>query len=142
MYTIPSPAITDCLTVRFGFYTQLVENKDGYTQSQLCEMLSLSKQTVNSALKNLETAGYIRLEPVTGNQKSKRILLTDAGSRFAAKTTDNAVLMELRVFDQFSAKEQAMLFQLLTAYVKQLGKEAQTILSQPVIEGLDEHYND
>lgn len=50
--------------------------------------------------------------------------------------------MELRVFDQFSAKEQAMLFQLLTAYVKQLGKEAQTILSQPVIEGLDEHYND
>lgn len=68
--------------------------------------------------------------------------MTDAGSRFAAKTTDNAVLMELRVFDQFSAKEQAMLFQLLTAYVKQLGKEAQTILSQPVIEGLDEHYND
>lgn len=131
--------LSDCA---FWILYTIRENKDGYTQSQLCEMLSLSKQTVNSALKNLETAGYIRLEPVTGNQKSKRILLTDAGSRFAAKTTDNAVLMELRVFDQFSAKEQAMLFQLLTAYVKQLGKEAQTILSQPVIEGLDEHYND
>lgn len=43
--------LSDCA---FWILYTIRENKDGYTQSQLCEMLSLSKQTVNSALKTLK----------------------------------------------------------------------------------------
>ena len=42
----------------------------------MSEQLSLPKQTVNSALKNLEEGGYLRLESAPNNRKSKEIRLT------------------------------------------------------------------
>lgn len=123
--------LSDC--AMWIIYT-LRETGGGCTQSRLCEILSMSKQTVNSALKSLEAAGHLRLMPVAGNQKSKQICLTARGKRFAASTTDNIAEMELRAFERFSAGEQAMLFRLLAAYVKQLEKEAGTLLERPVGE--------
>lgn len=131
--------LSDCA---FWILYTMTEAKDNYTQSRLCEMLSLSKQTVNSALKNLEAAGYIRLVSVTGNQKSKQILLTNTGNRFAEQTTNHVFAMEMQAFEQFSAEEQATFFRLLEAYVKQIEKGAQTLLKQPFTEGFDENYND
>ena len=46
------------------------------TQTQLGEMLSLPKQTVNSSLKKLMEAGYLRLKAADGNLKNKQILIT------------------------------------------------------------------
>ena len=50
---------------------------DGCTQSEICEMWSYPKQTVNTSLKNLERQGYITLLPLSGNRKSKQVTLTD-----------------------------------------------------------------
>lgn len=101
------------------------ETGTSYTQTQLCERLSLSKQTINSALKTLEKEGRIRLDSVAGNQKSKQVILTEEGRLFAEKTIDKVLSMELQVFEQFSAEEQAMLFRLLEVYVQQIVKAAQ-----------------
>ena len=55
-----------------------------YTQKEISEMLSSSKQTIHSALKTLEAAGYIKLEFSADNRKNKRIILTSSGKAFAA----------------------------------------------------------
>lgn len=120
--------LSDCA---FWILYTIRETDAPCTQSQLCETLSLSKQTIHSALKNLESAGYLKLLPVAGNQKSKQLALTPEGERFAAHTVDKIISMELSAFGCFSASEQALLFRLLAAYVKQLEKGAQAIFLQP-----------
>lgn len=131
--------LSDCA---FWILYTIKETKESCTQSEMSQLLSLSKQTVNSALKSLEAAGYIRLESEAGHQKKKQVLLTDAGNSLAQRTVEKVTQMELRAFEQFSAEEQVMLFRLLTAYVKQVGKEAQSEISKQRMEALYEHHND
>ena len=52
--------------------------------SEVVRMTGISKQTVNSAIRNMEKEGLIRLEPAT--LKTKNIILTDAGEALAEKT--------------------------------------------------------
>ena len=47
------------------------------TQSQISDQLFLSRQTLNSAFKQLRKKGLIRLEPYEDNQRSKQAFLTD-----------------------------------------------------------------
>lgn len=123
--------LSDCA---FWILYIIKETSTCYTQSQLCEMLSLSKQTINSALKNLEAIGYIELATIMGNQKSKQIQLTAKGQHFTHQTIDKVMAMELQTFAHFSAKEQNTLFHLLGTYVKQLEEKTQAILEQPTME--------
>lgn len=82
------------------------------TQTELCNTLYLSKQTVNSALKSLEADGYIRLECASGNRRSKNIHLTEAGLALAVRTVDNVFKMEERAFLRLSASERAAILSL------------------------------
>ena len=79
-------------------------------QKDICGQWTLSKQTVNSALKRLESQGLIILEPEAGNAKSKRILLTDKGDRFAEQHIDQVFELEQRVLHRMGeAAVEAML---------------------------------
>lgn len=55
------------------------------TQSQISERLFVSRQTLNSAFKQLRKKGLIRLEPYEENQRSKQSFLTDTGRAFVEK---------------------------------------------------------
>lgn len=118
---------SDCA---FWILYSLREREGCYTQSRLCAMLSLSKQTVNSALKSLESAGYIQLSPIAGNQKSKEVLLTQEGERLTQSTLDEVVRMEENALGQFSPEEQAMLFSLLSAHIRRLDEGARRIVNK------------
>lgn len=52
------------------------------TQSQISERLFISRQTLNSAFKQLRKKGLIRLEPYEENQRSKQSFLTETGRAF------------------------------------------------------------
>lgn len=52
------------------------------TQSQISERLLISRQTLNSAFKQLRKKGLIRLEPYEENQRSKQSFLTEEGKAF------------------------------------------------------------
>ena len=106
----------------------LRESEDIHTQRKICEQLSLSKQTVNSALKKLEVDGYIKLEALAGSQKNKQVLLTDAGLRFAEQTVDHILIMETNAFESFPIEERVVFLRLLKKYVIQLQNEAEKIL--------------
>ncbi|MBD5156617.1 MAG: winged helix DNA-binding protein [Butyrivibrio sp.] len=64
------------------------------TQSGLCGSLCLPKQTINSALKKLETEGYIELSRSDGNRRSKEITLTAEGERLCEDTVDRLIEVE------------------------------------------------
>ena len=50
------------------------------SQSQLCGELFLSKQTIHSALKQLEQGGFLQLENVPNNRKNKLVRVTSQGA--------------------------------------------------------------
>lgn len=61
------------------------EHKEAYTQKELCDLWFYSKQTVNSALKNLEGQNLIKLIPSPNNRKKKQIFLTPSGKELASE---------------------------------------------------------
>lgn len=56
------------------------------TQREISEQLSLSRQTLNSAFKQLIKKGLIRLEPLENDQRSKRAILTDEENALSRPT--------------------------------------------------------
>lgn len=67
------------------YWSLLLVYEGAATQSQISGQLFLSRQTLNSAFKQLRKKGLIRLEPFEENQRSKQAFLTDAGKLFVEK---------------------------------------------------------
>ncbi len=55
------------------------------TQSKISEKLSLSRQTLNSAFKQLIKKGLVYLKPYENDQRTKEAILTDKGIDFVEK---------------------------------------------------------
>ena len=62
--------LSDCA---FWLLYSIRDSEDTCRQKDLCGQWTMSKQTVNSALKGLEKQGFIVLEPDVDDGKSKRI---------------------------------------------------------------------
>ena len=96
----------------------LCENDTVYTQKQLCDAWHSPPQTINSALKGLEKRGIIRLEPVPGNHKNKRIVLTKRGKEIADQVVSPLIFAEQSVLKSMTEKERADLLSLTQKYVE------------------------
>ena len=82
------------------------------TQREISEQLSLSRQTLNSAFKQLIRKGLIQLAPFEHDQRSKRALLTQDGRRFVETTIARTRQLEEQAWQTLTAEEQATLIQL------------------------------
>ena len=85
------------------------------TQSELCKLLYEPKQTVNSALKKLETEGYLTLTQGS-DRRSKVITLTQKGSALAGRSADRVISAEEHAILSLSEAEQNMLISLFRKY--------------------------
>ena len=85
-------------------------------QSRLSDMLFISRQTLNSAFKQLRQKGLVRLEPYENDQRSKQIFLTDSGKRFVEENVLQMHRVEEKAWEQMSGAEQAMLTQLIRKF--------------------------
>ncbi len=81
------------------------------TQSQISGQLFLSRQTLNSAFKQLRKKGLVRLEPYEENQRSKQIFLTDAGRQFVEKHVLKMHQVEEEAWRQMKEEERVMLIE-------------------------------
>lgn len=104
-----SCGLSDCAL--WLLYTLRAEDTP-LTQTQLSETLSLSRQTVNSALKKLVEAGYLRLEAVNGNLKNKQVSITEAGDAYLHRTVDRVFSLEDAAVSRLTAEERAALLAL------------------------------
>lgn len=105
-------------------YYLLYVRPDGCTQSDICRMAALPKQTVNSAVVRARKAGHLDVSPNLADARSKTLVLTTEGRAFAepivtrlraaehAATrmfTDQQLDQALAVFDEFSAQIERLL---------------------------------
>ena len=81
----------------------IVELGCGCTQKDIAQMYYMSKQTINSSIKNLEKSGYIALKQDKGN--NKQIFLTTLGEKLAQEKIKPVIKIENDVFVQMSFDE-------------------------------------
>ena len=101
------------------------------SQSQLCGELFLSKQTIHSALKQLEQGGFLQLENVPNNRKNKLVRVTSQGEQLLCQVTDPVFAMEERAFLRLSPQQRQALLDLDEALLDAMRQESALILDPP-----------
>ena len=100
----------------------LREDDRSVTQSDICNMMYMPKQTVNSSLKKMEAEGYIEL-PSINDKRSKQVCLTEKGVDLANNTVDIIISKENNALSKMDKEEQALFINLFKKY-KDLLKES------------------
>lgn len=83
--------------------------------SDIILMSGASKQTVNSALRKLETEGIAYLKSF--EKKKKIVCLTDKGMQLAENTACKLIRIEDEIFNSWSDKEVNMYIELTNRYL-------------------------
>mgnify|MGYP005770057193 CR=1 FL=1 len=104
----------------------IVELGCGCTQKDIAQMYYMSKQTINSSIKNLEKSGYITLKQDKGN--NKQIFLTTLGEKLAQEKIKPVIKIENDVFAQMSFDESQKLLKLTRKYTDLLKEKTEVIL--------------
>lgn len=71
--------------------------------SDIYKNSGISKQTVNSAIRNLEAKNIVFLKPYNG--RSKMVALTEEGKEYAKETVAKLYEAEANAFESFSQEE-------------------------------------
>ncbi len=104
----------------------VVYDNDGtYALSSIVKTTGISKQTVNSSLRKLESDGLVYLEPAGG--RNKTVHLTEAGRKFAERTVKIVRDEENAVFDRWSEEERRIYFELTERYIEEIKKAAERL---------------
>lgn len=113
-------------TVFYVLYA-LVDRGSAYPQRELCEDWFYPPQTVNSALKTLETQGVVELVFSPGNRKNKEIHLTDKGRMLAKEIIEPFMEAERNAFSDLSEEERKALLGAVQKYIANLHTGIQMI---------------
>lgn len=81
----------------------LYDNDGRCLLSELVRCCGLSKQTVNSALRKLESEGILQLSPA--GARTKVVCLTDEGRAFSEKTVQRLIGLENELFSAWSPED-------------------------------------
>lgn len=116
----------------------LGEARGSMTQTKLCSALFLSKQTVNSALKKLESRGYLRMESMSGDRRNKLLSLTARGEELLRLAVEPTLSMEERAFLRLTPEERRTFLDPSHRYLNAIREEAEPLLAQPAPEEWEE----
>lgn len=94
--------------------------KDGCTQTEICECISVSKQTVNAAIKKFWKNGYIDLEDDDIDRRIKIIRFTEAGKQYAERIIAPAARAKYEAMAGLSDEQQAALVLMTELFAEQL----------------------
>lgn len=105
-------------------YWSLLSISEGITtQSEISEWLSMNRQTINSAFKQLIKKGLIHLETLESNQRVKKAILTTDGKKFVEKNIVKMYALEEKAWMSMTKEERCTLTKLTRKY-SNLVKEA------------------
>lgn len=89
---------------------------EGCLQSEICERLSTSKQTVSAIVKKFLKQGYVSLTESEMDRRNKIIRFTEAGLAYAAKIIPPAAKAENDAMAELSAGDIRQLVELTTRF--------------------------
>ena len=92
---------------------------------EICRCSGLSKQTVNSALRKLETEGAVYLKPVSA--RSKSVCLTEAGQALAVRTAGKIIEIENDIFASWPRADVEKYLELAEAFLSALRERAKQL---------------
>lgn len=95
---------------------------EGCLQSEICERLSATKQTVSAIIKKFLKQGYIRLTESETDRRNKIIRLTSEGKKYVKKIIPPAAKAEIDAMAELSGEDMAELVRLtvlFSNYMKQ-----------------------
>lgn len=97
---------------------------DGCLQSEICERLSATKQTVSAIIKKFWKLGYIFLTESETDRRNKIVRFTDAGKEYTAKIIPPAANAEINAMAELdlSGEDIAELVRLTTLFSNQMAK--------------------
>lgn len=100
----------------FLIFYALVELGDGCSQREIAQHYYASKQTINSSIKGLERAGYLKLQPGPG--RDRQILLTPAGRQVLEEKLAPVIQRENQAVEALSPQEWQTLLTLARKYTQ------------------------
>lgn len=109
------------------FWSLLMIRGGATTQTEISDQLFLSRQTVNSAFKQLVKKKLVRLEPLEHNQRTKQVILTPLGEQFMEQHIDRILSVEQQAWLAMEEQERVMLTRLTRKYCNLI----RTALNQP-----------
>lgn len=104
----------------FFILYSICELGDGCLQRDICNITFTSKQTIHSSIRNLEQAGYLKLE--AGRGRDKHIFLTEAGEAIIEQKILPVLVAENQVFSEMTTEEGDELLRLSKKYLSILRK--------------------
>lgn len=96
----------------------LCNGGEEYPLSKICKESGLSKQTVNSALRQLENEDLIKLKAADG--KSKIVCLTEKGKVYVKNNALRIISIENEIFASWSEKELSEYLSLTEKFLTEL----------------------
>ena len=89
---------------------------------EICRLSGLSKQTINSSIRKLESEGIVYLESLS--PKSKKVCLTEQGKLLAEQTAGQILRTENDIFASWPQEDVERYIALTEAYLLALRKKA------------------
>ncbi len=116
------------LTAKELFVLDLIWfSPEGCMQSEICERLSATKQTINAIIKKFLKLGYISLSESETDRRNKMIRFTDAGTAYVNQIIPPAANAEVDAMGELNAKEIAELIRLTTLFSDSMQKKFHAI---------------
>lgn len=106
----------NCGLSETGYWSLLLISEGITSQSEISEKLSLSRQTLNSAFKQLIKKGLVRLETLENNQRVKKAILTMEGQEFVNKNIVKMHRLEENAWMSMTKDERCALTRLTRKY--------------------------
>ena len=103
--------------------------KGSCSPKDVCDAWTMHKQTVHSALKKLESQGYIALETAPEDRRSKHILLTEKGERCRSTYFEPLFRAEETAFAQMDREHRTGLLRGCRAYLNELRPAVERLLA-------------
>lgn len=115
-----------CLTSKELFVLDIIWfAPDGCLQSEICERLSATKQTVSAIIKKFWKMGYLSLTESETDRRNKIVRFTEAGRAYAEKIIPPAAKAEVDAMAELdlAGEDIAELIRLTTLFSNQMAKK-------------------
>ena len=109
----------------FWIWYALIIMNEKCTQQDILNNWFISKQTVNTIIKNLVKNNYITLKTMPNNHNKKIICLTKKGRDYGEKIVLPMSSMELKAFGKLTLEDRKKLIEIMSKYIQILRDEAQ-----------------
>lgn len=91
-------------------------SEDGCLQSEICERLSATKQTVSAIIKKFWKLGYLSLTEAENDRRNKIVRFTDAGREYTKNIIPPAASAEIDAMAELDEKDIVEMIRITTIF--------------------------